>query len=106
MVKTKDELERKLKSFIELIDKDFQLEAVVLFGSYAGNNPRDYSDIDIAVFSPEFRKNPLDEMTRLCKIRRKIDTDKERNPKRKEDKALNNIVINKTYLHLKKVLKV
>jgi len=75
MVKTKDELKRKLKSFIELIDKDFHLEAVVLFGSYAGDNPRDYSDVDVAVFSPDFGNNPLDEMTRLCKIRRKIDTD-------------------------------
>lgn len=75
MVKAKDELERKLRAFIELIIKRFHVEAVVLFGSYAGGNPKDYSDIDVAVFSPDFGKNPLNEMTELCKLRRKIDTD-------------------------------
>jgi len=75
MVKTKDELERKLKSFIELIVNSIQVEAVVLFGSYAGDNPKEYSDVDVAVFSSDFGKNPLDEMTRLCKLRRKVDTD-------------------------------
>lgn len=39
MVKTKDELEKTLRAFIELVVNSFQVEAVVLFGSYAGDNP-------------------------------------------------------------------
>lgn len=75
MVKRKDELESKLKAFIDLVSKSFYVEAVVLFGSYARENPGEYSDIDVAVFSPEFGKNPLKEMADLCKLRRKVDTD-------------------------------
>lgn len=75
MAKTKDELENNLRVFIELIAENFRLEAVVLFGSYANGNQHEYSDVDVAVFSPDFGNNPLVEMTQLCKLRRKIDTD-------------------------------
>jgi len=69
------DLNRKLKDFINLLLEKIRVEAVVLFGSYAHGNPKDYSDIDIAVFSPDFGKNPLEETTFLFKLRRKIDTD-------------------------------
>jgi predicted nucleotidyltransferase len=75
MVKTKDELEKNLRDFIESLIEKYSIEAVVLFGSYSGGIPSEYSDIDVAVFSPDFGVNPLAEMTELCKIRRSIDTD-------------------------------
>lgn len=31
--------------------------------------------MDVAVFSSDFGRNPLEEMTWLCKLRRKVDTD-------------------------------
>jgi uncharacterized protein len=75
MVKGKDELNKILRTFIELISRSFNISAVVLFGSYATDTPKDYSDIDIAVFSPDFGHNPLEEMAHLCRLRRSIDTD-------------------------------
>ncbi|MCD4785505.1 MAG: nucleotidyltransferase domain-containing protein [Candidatus Eremiobacteraeota bacterium] len=71
------DLNKKLKDFIDLLLETIRVEAVVLYGSYAHGNPRLYSDIDIAVFSPDFGGNPIEETTFLFKLRRKIDTDLE-----------------------------
>lgn len=75
MVKNKDELAIKLRAFIELATNNFIIKAIVLFGSYSHGFPQSSSDIDVAVFSPEFGENPIEEMTALCRLRRKIDTD-------------------------------
>jgi len=70
-----DALEVKLREFIRLLRNHFPIEAVVLWGSHANGNPTRSSDIDVAVFSDAFGKNPLQEMASLCKLRRKIDAD-------------------------------
>lgn len=75
MDKREDALEVKLREFIRLLRNHFPIEAVVLFGSHANGHPTHSSDIDVAVFSDAFGKNPLQEMASLCKLRRKIDTD-------------------------------
>lgn len=74
MGKRKNELENKIKIFIKLLENNFSLETVILFGSYASGKPNKWSDVDIAVFSRDFGKNPLEEMASLCKLRRQVDT--------------------------------
>ena len=39
----------------ELVEKGFQPEKLILFGSYANGNVHAYSDVDVAVWSPVFR---------------------------------------------------
>lgn len=43
-----------LRRYIEELRKTIRVEKVFLFGSYATRTEHDYSDIDIAVISPDF----------------------------------------------------
>jgi hypothetical protein len=52
---------RKIKRIIEGYKKELEVlgihpEKIVLYGSYAKNNPRKESDIDIIVISSDFKK--------------------------------------------------
>lgn len=60
MVKTKTELNKIIKYFISNLKKKIRISYVISFGSYARGNPRPYSDIDVAVISPDF--NEMDEI--------------------------------------------
>lgn len=56
MVKTKRDLKKIIGAFVQTLRKDITVERVILFGSYAGKNPNEHSDIDILVVSPDFKK--------------------------------------------------
>jgi len=73
MAKNSTQLKAILADFIKLVKGSVSLYAVVLFGSYARGSPAKFSDIDVAVFSPDFGINPLEEMKTLLKLRRKVD---------------------------------
>ncbi len=75
MAKSADQVTRELVEFTRLVGGEFQVYAVVLFGSYARGQATDYSDIDVAVFSDDFGADLLADMKRLFKLRRRIDTD-------------------------------
>ncbi len=47
------ELENKLNNFVNCVTKVFNVDKIVLFGSYAKGNPHEYSDIDIAFISED-----------------------------------------------------
>ena len=47
------ELNKKLKFYIKTITSKIQVDKIILFGSFSNGNPHEYSDIDIAVISPE-----------------------------------------------------
>lgn len=85
MAKTEHRLKKILKEYINILTGQFNIYSIVLFGSYARGNPDNYSDIDLAVFSESFGKEPIDEMTMLCKLRREVDTDIEPLPFSKDD---------------------
>jgi predicted nucleotidyltransferase len=75
MAKTKAQIEKELREYIRLLTDVYNVFAVVLYGSYAQGKVTDSSDIDVAVFSDSFGDNPIEEMTRLFKLRRAVDTD-------------------------------
>ena len=75
MAKSADIVEKELKDFVALVRRAYDIYAVVLFGSYAEGRANDDSDIDVAVFSDDFGKNPYEEMKALFRLRRQIDTD-------------------------------
>jgi len=69
----KNEAIIKVKQYKLLLKKYFNLDAVYLFGSYARDNFREDSDIDVAVIVSNisgdfFSVNPL-----LWKLRRQVD---------------------------------
>ena len=48
------ELRKAVADFIERLQKGIRIEAVILYGSYAQGAPHEWSDVDIAVISPDF----------------------------------------------------
>ena len=76
MVTTAVELDNAISNFIQRLQEGLRLEAVVLYGSHAGGNPREWSDIDLAVISPDFENIPLNkrqEMISRLTVRRYAD---------------------------------
>jgi uncharacterized protein len=45
----KNEVINKVRQYAELLNNHFDMEKVILYGSYARNNQKKYSDIDVAV---------------------------------------------------------
>ncbi len=74
MVKSKAEVEHIVNQYIEAIKKVFFVQKVYLFGSYAKNTPKEWSDIDIAIVSEDFEHmNDYIAMKILSKLRKDID---------------------------------
>ena len=61
MVTTATELNEAISDFVERLEKGIRVEAVILYGSYANGEPHEWSDIDLAVISPDFEGMPMNE---------------------------------------------
>ena len=81
------------KKYAEVVKNSFDYQKIILFGSYAMDNPRKDSDIDIAVVFPDF-DNRLDRQVELMKLTRKIDTRIEPHPFREKDFVNSNPFVN------------
>ncbi|MFW6026545.1 MAG: nucleotidyltransferase domain-containing protein, partial [Candidatus Woesearchaeota archaeon] len=55
------------------LQKHITVDKVILYGSWENGNPHENSDIDLAIFSPDFGKNRLKELHLLYKLAWKID---------------------------------
>jgi len=73
MVRRKIEIKNKINKFIRILQNYVTVEKVILYGSWANGNPNEFSDIDLAVFSPDFGKNKLKELQLLSKIAWEVD---------------------------------
>ncbi len=65
MVTTASELDRIISEFVSLLGKTIPVEAIILYGSYVNGSPNEWSDIDIAIISPDFEGMPMWERQRL-----------------------------------------
>ncbi len=63
-----------VKKYVEKVCENYQIEAIILFGSYAKGTWHEDSDIDIAIITNDIKNNIFDEELNLVKLRRKIDT--------------------------------
>lgn len=63
MVYKKNGAKKILAQFIKETKKRIPVEKVILFGSHAVGTPKKYSDIDIAVISPNF--SGMNELKRI-----------------------------------------
>lgn len=61
------------QKFAKLVKQQLPVEKVYLFGSYAKDTAKPYSDIDICVVSPVFGKDYWDEESLLRKLSLKVD---------------------------------
>ncbi|PIV20231.1 MAG: nucleotidyltransferase [Deltaproteobacteria bacterium CG03_land_8_20_14_0_80_45_14] len=57
MVKKRHEIKKIIEEYISrLRSLGIEVSQIILYGSYAKGKPKEYSDIDIAVVSPAFKK--------------------------------------------------
>lgn len=54
--KTSNELKELTDKVINLVTKEFQVDEIILFGSYAKGTATDLSDVDVLVISPQFKE--------------------------------------------------
>jgi len=67
-------IQRTISSFIkELKKRKIKIAKVILFGSRASGRAHEYSDIDVAIVSPDFGKDRYQEGARLFEIACTID---------------------------------
>ena len=63
---TKKKLYYHIYRFLEdLKQAGYTIDSAILFGSYANGYPDDYSDIDLAVWSPMFSDNPFEDKEKI-----------------------------------------
>jgi predicted nucleotidyltransferase len=69
----KREVIKKLSAYKKLLSNYFDLDNVILFGSYADGNQREDSDIDVAVVVNSVSDDFFSYAPLLWKLRREID---------------------------------
>ena len=74
MTSETDLIIKKIREYIQELEKmNIPVTRAVLFGSYARGNPKEESDIDIAVVSPAFVGDRFEDRRKIVPLRRKID---------------------------------
>ena len=58
MVASTTEVRGSVSDFARRLGEGISVEAIILYGSYANGRPHEYSDIDVAVISPDFEGVP------------------------------------------------
>ncbi|MCI8396447.1 MAG: nucleotidyltransferase domain-containing protein [Clostridia bacterium] len=62
-----------VQKYVDKILENYDVEAIILFGSYAKGTEHEYSDIDIAVVTDDIENDIFDEEVKLMILRRGID---------------------------------
>jgi predicted nucleotidyltransferase len=74
-VRTPEEVKDIIARYVAALQKHVRVHKVILFGSYAHDKPRRESDIDLAVISPDFDKDPIEDMYLLSQLREEASWD-------------------------------
>lgn len=76
MAKKRRDLQETLMRFKDALADNIRVHSLILFGSYAAGKQKKYSDIDVAVVSPDFsRTNAIRNLQLLFNIAKKVDID-------------------------------
>jgi predicted nucleotidyltransferase len=69
-----EKVEKIIHRFIDaLTKKGIRIDQVILYGSYASGNMTPYSDIDLAIISPDFGDDKYEESKTLLQAAWRID---------------------------------
>jgi predicted nucleotidyltransferase len=68
-----EEIINKLKIYKKLLSKHMEFDEMILFGSFAKGNPREDSDVDVAIVVKTLTGDYFSTRPLLWKIRREID---------------------------------
>ena len=73
MAQISHEIEQVIYRFIDLIKEEKRILKVFLYGSHAKGTPSKWSDIDLAVVSPDFSEDLFDERVKLMRAASNVD---------------------------------
>ncbi len=77
---------RDIKRLIAALgEENINVERAILFGSYARGTATEWSDIDVALVSPDFSGNRFDDNCRIMKAKLRINARLETHPYTSED---------------------
>lgn len=68
-----NELMQIIQKYVDKILENYNVEAIILFGSYAKDTEHEDSDIDIAVITDDIENDIFDEEVKLMILRKGID---------------------------------
>ena len=72
-VKINKEIVDIVNKYIAIVKENYNVVAVILFGSYAKGTEHEDSDIDIAIITDDIKTDIFDEEVKMTLLRRKID---------------------------------
>lgn len=72
-VEINKEIANIVDKYISIVKENYDVEAIILFGSYAKGTQHKDSDIDIAIITDDIKTDKFDEEVKLTLLRRKID---------------------------------
>lgn len=78
------DIKESIMKYIEEVAKKYEIDSIILFGSYAKGNNTEDSDIDIAIISKDFN-DIYDDMAKLMLLTWDIDARIEPHPIKSED---------------------
>jgi predicted nucleotidyltransferase len=85
MAEISDSIVQSLERFLSAVRQVRRVEAAYLYGSQAKGTATEWSDIDIAVISPDFAADLFEERLLLMRLAARIDDRIEPHPFRPED---------------------
>ena len=69
MALSEDQVAKIIRGFIAELKREIPIKEFILFGSYAKGDPKEYSDIDLAVISDWFAGKPrIENMQYLSRV--------------------------------------
>jgi len=83
-------VEESIKRFVDLATANLRLQAVYLFGSNAKGRTDEWSDIDLAIVSPDFSGDSFEDGKKLFPYILKVDSAIEVHPFRPEEFSADN----------------
>jgi predicted nucleotidyltransferase len=84
MVARNDRLNKIIKNFLEEIKKKYKIDNAYLYGSFAKGTNNRWSDIDIAIISPDFSDDIFEDRLLLMRLASTIDDRIEPRPFKRE----------------------
>ncbi len=99
MAQSTDDIKLIARHFIEGIQKLYRIEAAYLYGSYAKGAPSEWSDIDIAIVSPDFSDDLLNERLTLTQLAIPLDNRIEPKPFNKRSFDPNDPLVHEIIKH-------
>ncbi|WP_045213717.1 nucleotidyltransferase domain-containing protein [Desulfonatronovibrio magnus] len=94
MAEIPTELKELMRNYIAQVNQVKQVDRAYLYGSYAKGKANKWSDIDVAIVSPDFSQDLFEERVLLMKLALKLDDRIEPSPFRPEDFSIDNPLVN------------